>query len=91
MTAAAMPAGAAPERTPVGRTVRRLQVRIVKAVMKLRSAVNLDNPKWELDLEARLGWLLTQTRTGRSRMSVDSCARRTNRSGRVPQRAFVKA
>ena len=36
--------------------------------MKIRSAVYPYDPKWELYLEARLGWQQTQTRTGRSRM-----------------------
>src|SRR3954465_9128194 len=76
MSAAEMPAGAAPGRTPdwhsiewkkVWRTVRRLQARIVKAV-KIRSAVNPYDPKWELYLEARLGRQMAQTRSGNSRV-----------------------
>ena len=43
------------------------KVRILRYV-KIRSAVNPYDPKWELYLEARLGWQLTQTRTGCSRM-----------------------
>jgi RNA-directed DNA polymerase len=43
------------------------QVRIIRYV-KIRSAVNPYDPKWELYLEARLGWQLTQTLTGRSRI-----------------------
>ena len=43
------------------------KVRIIRYV-KIRSAVNPYDPKWELYLEARLGWQLTQTRTGRSRI-----------------------
>ena len=43
------------------------KVRIIRYV-KIRSAVNPYDPKWELYLEARLGWQLTQTRTGCSRM-----------------------
>jgi RNA-directed DNA polymerase len=43
------------------------QVRIIRYV-KIQSAVNPYDPTWELYLEARLGWQLTQTRTGRSLM-----------------------
>jgi RNA-directed DNA polymerase len=43
------------------------KVRIIRYV-KIRSAVNPYDPKWELYLEARLGWQLTQTLTGRSRI-----------------------
>jgi RNA-directed DNA polymerase len=43
------------------------QVRIIRYV-KIRSAVNPYDPKWELYLEARWGWQLTQTRTGRRRI-----------------------
>jgi RNA-directed DNA polymerase len=43
------------------------QVRIIRYV-KIRSAVNPYDPKWELYLEARWGWQLTQTRSGRSRI-----------------------
>ena len=39
------------------------KVRIFRYV-KIRIAVNPYDPKWELYLEARLGWQLTQTRTG---------------------------
>ena len=43
------------------------KVKIIRYV-KIRSAVNPYDPKWELYLEARLGWQLTQTLTGRSRI-----------------------
>jgi RNA-directed DNA polymerase len=43
------------------------QVKIIRYV-KIRSAVNPYDPEWELYLEARLGWQLTQTRAGRSRI-----------------------
>jgi RNA-directed DNA polymerase len=43
------------------------RVRIIRYV-KIRSAVNPYDPKWELYLEARLGWQLTQTLAGRSRI-----------------------
>ena len=43
------------------------KVRIIRYV-KIRSAVNPYDPKWELYLEARLGWQLAQTRAGRSRI-----------------------
>jgi RNA-directed DNA polymerase len=43
------------------------KVRIIRYV-KIRSAVNPYDPKWELYLEARWGWQLTQTRTGCSRI-----------------------
>jgi RNA-directed DNA polymerase len=43
------------------------QVKIIRYV-KIRSAVNPYDPKWELYLEARWGWQLTQTRTGRRRI-----------------------
>jgi RNA-directed DNA polymerase len=43
------------------------KVRIIRYV-KIRSAVNPYDPKWELYLEARLGWQLTQTLAGRSRI-----------------------
>jgi RNA-directed DNA polymerase len=36
--------------------------------VKIRSAVNPYDPKWELYLEARQGWQLAQTRTGRGRI-----------------------
>jgi RNA-directed DNA polymerase len=39
------------------------QVKIIRYV-KIRSAVNPYDPQWELYLEARWGWQLTQTRTG---------------------------
>ena len=39
------------------------KVKIIRYV-KIRSTVNPYDPKWELYLEARLGWQLTQTRTG---------------------------
>jgi RNA-directed DNA polymerase len=41
------------------------QVKIIRYV-KIRSAVNPYDPEWELYLEARLGWQLAQTLTGRS-------------------------
>jgi RNA-directed DNA polymerase len=43
------------------------KVQIIRYV-KIRSAVNPYDPQWELYLEARWGWQLTQTRTGRSRI-----------------------
>src|SRR5262249_604540 len=43
------------------------QVKIIRYV-KIRSAVNPYDPEWELDLEARLGWQLAQTRAGRRRI-----------------------
>ena len=43
------------------------KVRIIRYV-KIRSAVNPYDPKWELYLEARMGWQLTQTLAGRSRI-----------------------
>jgi RNA-directed DNA polymerase len=43
------------------------KVRIIRYV-KIRSAVNPYDPKWELYLEARWVWQLTQTRTGRRRI-----------------------
>ena len=43
------------------------KVRIIRYV-KIRSDVNPYDPKWELYLEARLGWQLTQTLAGRSRI-----------------------
>ena len=43
------------------------KVRIIRYV-KIRSAVNPYDPKWELYLEARWGWQLTQTLAGRSRI-----------------------
>ena len=42
-------------------------VRIIRYV-KIRSAVNPYDPEWELYLEARLGWQLAQTLSGRSRI-----------------------
>ena len=42
-------------------------VKIIRYV-KIRSAVNPYDPEWELYLEARWGWQLAQTRTGRSRI-----------------------
>ena len=118
------------------------KVKIIRYV-KIRSAVNPYDPKWELYLEARMGWQLTQTldrsqsdrislegtrgtmsglrstpadRRGRlpdpssdlaqprrsghgGQHGVDACqlssadprARTTDRSGRVPRGAFVKA
>jgi RNA-directed DNA polymerase len=43
------------------------QVKIIRYV-KIRSAANPYDPQWELYLEARWGWQLAQTRTGRSRI-----------------------
>jgi RNA-directed DNA polymerase len=43
------------------------RVRIIRHV-KIRSAVNRYDPKWELYLEARLGWQLTQTLAGHRRI-----------------------
>jgi RNA-directed DNA polymerase len=43
------------------------KVRIIRYV-KIRSDVNPYDPKWELYLEARLGWQLAQTRAGSSRV-----------------------
>jgi RNA-directed DNA polymerase len=43
------------------------KVRIIRYV-KIRSAVNPYDPQWELYLEARWGWQLTQTRTGSRRI-----------------------
>ena len=42
-------------------------MKIIRYV-KIRSAVNPYDPEWELYLEARRGWQLAQTRTGRSRI-----------------------
>jgi RNA-directed DNA polymerase len=43
------------------------KVQIIRYV-KIRSDVNPYDPKWELYLEARLGWQLAQTLAGRSRI-----------------------
>ena len=43
------------------------EVKIIRYV-KIRSAVNPYDPQWELYLEARWGWQLTQTQTGRRRI-----------------------
>jgi RNA-directed DNA polymerase len=43
------------------------KVKVIRYV-KIRSEVNPYDPKWELYLEARSGWQLAQTRTGRSRI-----------------------
>ena len=43
------------------------QVRIIRYV-KIQSAVNPYDPKWEPYLEARLGWQLAQTLAGRRRI-----------------------
>jgi RNA-directed DNA polymerase len=40
------------------------KVKIIRYV-KIQSAVNPYDPQWELYLEARFGWQLAQTRTGR--------------------------
>jgi RNA-directed DNA polymerase len=45
------------------------KVKIIRYV-KIRSAVNPYDPEWELYLEARWGWQLTQTLTGRSRFET---------------------
>ena len=45
------------------------KVRIIRHV-KIRSDVNPYDPKWELYLEARLGWQLAQTLAGRSEMNT---------------------
>jgi RNA-directed DNA polymerase len=53
-----------------GRSIRLMMaatVRIIRYV-KIQSAVNPYDPKWELYLEARLGWQLAQTLGGRSRI-----------------------
>src|SRR5208283_2526809 len=41
---------------------------VVIRYVKIRSAVNPYDPKWEPYLEARMGWQLTQTLAGRSRI-----------------------
>jgi RNA-directed DNA polymerase len=43
------------------------KVKIIRYV-KIRSDVNPYDPRWELYLEARLGWQLAQTLAGRSRI-----------------------
>ena len=43
------------------------KVRIIRYV-KIRSDVNPYDPKWELYLEARLGWQMSQTLAGRGRI-----------------------
>ncbi len=43
------------------------KVRIIRCV-KIRTAVNPYDPKWELYLETRLGWQLAQTLADRSRI-----------------------
>jgi RNA-directed DNA polymerase len=43
------------------------QVKVIRYV-KIRSDMNPYDPKWELYLEARLGWQLAQTLMGRSRI-----------------------
>jgi hypothetical protein len=42
-------------------------VRIIRYV-KIRGDVNPYDPKWDVYLEARLGWQLSQTLTGRDRI-----------------------
>jgi RNA-directed DNA polymerase len=62
--------GILPDQNGQGRPIQLMkaaQVKIIRYV-KIRSAVNPYDPKWELYLEARLGWQLAQTRTGRSRI-----------------------
>src|SRR3982750_1177770 len=62
--------GTLPSQKGQGRPIQLMgaaQVRIIRYV-KIRSAVNPYDPKWELYLEARWGWQLTQTRAGSSRM-----------------------
>jgi RNA-directed DNA polymerase len=53
-----------------GRPIRLMMAATVKIIryVKIRSAVNPYDPKWELYLEARLGWQLAQTLGGRSRI-----------------------
>jgi RNA-directed DNA polymerase len=53
-----------------GRSIRLMMAATVKIIryVKIRSAVNPYDPKWELYLEARLGWQLAQTLGGRSRI-----------------------
>ena len=62
--------GILPDQNGQGRPIQLMkaaQVKIIRYV-KIRSAVNPYDPEWELYLEARLGWQLAQTRTGRSRI-----------------------
>jgi RNA-directed DNA polymerase len=56
--------------TGQARTVRLMQAASVKVLRwkKIRSAANPYDPEWELDLEERLGWKLTHTLMGRSRI-----------------------
>jgi RNA-directed DNA polymerase len=49
------------------RLMQAAQVRIIRYV-KIQSAVNPYDPQWELYLEARWAWQLTQTQAGRSRI-----------------------
>ena len=53
-----------------GRPIQLMSAARVKIIryVKIRSAVNPYDPEWELYLEARRGWQLAQTRTGRSRI-----------------------
>jgi RNA-directed DNA polymerase len=53
-----------------GRPIQLMEAAKVKIIryVKIRSAVNPYDPEWELYLEARLGWQLTQTLAGRSRI-----------------------
>lgn len=53
-----------------GRPIQLMAAAKVKVIryVKIRSDVNPYDPEWELYLEARLGWQLTQTLTGRSRI-----------------------
>src|SRR4051812_38265701 len=55
-----------------GRPIQLMSAAKVKIIryVKIRSAVNPYDPKWELYLEARWGWQLTQTRTGYSRFKT---------------------
>jgi RNA-directed DNA polymerase len=53
-----------------GRPIPLMNAERVKVIryVKIRSDVNPYDPKWELYLEARLGWQLAQTLMGRSRI-----------------------
>jgi RNA-directed DNA polymerase len=53
-----------------GRPIQLMTAASVKIIryVKIQSAVNPYDPKWELYLEARWVWQLDQTRTGRSRI-----------------------
>jgi RNA-directed DNA polymerase len=53
-----------------GRPIQLMAAASVKIIryVKIRSAVNPYDPKWELYLEARMGWQLAQTLGGRGRI-----------------------